>query len=161
MLLSRQSGNLSEQQLTGARAYRELVETISLLDNQNKGLRELANKKESYTVYLINGIRERCSWKPLDFFAWLDERNGRPRNGEQASRFVEALLDAFDLASFDQMLLFQCERERQEITTASGLRNIVLEVVQAANREGWVEQLRQGALAANPTNVKLNDVLAK
>ena len=143
----------SNEQLVGAQAYKTLTEALTNLTEQNEGLRALLNQKESYIVYLIDGIRERCSeWKPRDFLLWQKEHTLAP---EDASAITSALLDAFDLAAFDRMLLTRVGRRREQITTANGLTQIVTDVVQHAIRENWLEELKQGARLANPKNERL------
>lgn len=72
---------------------------------------------------------------------------------------INALISAFNLASFDRMLQLQCNREREEISTANGLRQIIFEVVGAAERENWMNELKQGALAANSSNQMLRELI--
>ena len=67
---------------------------------------------------------------------------------------ADALIGAFDAASFDRMLR-QFGKSREEITTANGLRNVVWDVLEAAERENWLGELKRSALAANPTNQRL------
>lgn len=70
----------------------------------------------------------------------------------------EALRDAFDLARFDQMLLFHRDVKRQNLSLGGDFQQIVFDVLLAAEREGWVPNLIEAAREANPTNARLMSV---
>ena len=141
---------IAEQRSASSLTYETLTKSILNLSQENDGLRARLVRQESYVVYLIDGIRERCAeWKPLDFGAW-SSADLRSDVG-----LVNALVVAFDLAGFDRMLRAECGRSRERITTASGLDEIVGDVVDSAEREGWLHLLKKGAVAANPTNEEL------
>lgn len=70
-----------------------------------------------------------------------------------------AVLNAFNLASFDRLLWFELDRKREHYSTSSGFIDIVFEVIQSAENEGWLENLIEKALQANPTNRKLRKAI--
>ncbi|GJF33300.1 hypothetical protein KNE206_60000 [Kitasatospora sp. NE20-6] len=76
--------------------------------------------------------------------------------GPQMREAVAALLDAFTLDAFDQMLRFHLDRRREEISLGSSLRTVAFEVLDTADREGWAPALVAGAREANPTNPRLS-----
>lgn len=67
----------------------------------------------------------------------------------------EALREAFDLAGFDQMLLFHRDLRRQNLSLGGDFQQIVFDVLLAADREGWFPGLIEAAREANPTNARL------
>ncbi|MEV6211510.1 effector-associated domain EAD1-containing protein [Kitasatospora sp. NPDC051914] len=75
--------------------------------------------------------------------------------GTQMKEAVAALLDAFTLNAFDQMLRFHLDRRREEISLGSNLRTVAFEVLDTADREGWAPALVAGAREANPTSPRL------
>ena len=60
-----------------ADAYKTLSETVANLSNELDELRRTQTLKDGYVVYLIDGIREHCDWKPLSFFKWQHTPNGK------------------------------------------------------------------------------------
>ncbi|WP_030275132.1 effector-associated domain EAD1-containing protein [Streptomyces sp. NRRL B-24484] len=78
--------------------------------------------------------------------------------GAQMREAVAALLDAFTLAGFDQMLRFHLDRRREEISLGGNLRTVAFEVLDTADRQGWAPALVAGAREANPTNPQLSAV---
>jgi len=76
-------------------------------------------------------------------------------NGPQTKQFSEALRDAFTESSLGRMLLFELDKELRDITTANNFTDVVVDLIRAANREGWVEQLIAAARSANPGNQAL------
>lgn len=60
-----------------ADAYKTLSETVANLSNELDELRRTQTLKDGYVVYLIDGIREHCDWKPLSFFKWQQAPNGK------------------------------------------------------------------------------------
>ena len=143
----------SQQQLAGSQAYKNLVDGLGSLNQQNESLRKRLSQKEAYIAYLVNGIRERCEWKPGSFWEWVSQNSSDDRLNN-LKPLADALIGAFDAASFDRMLR-QFGKSREEITTANGLRNVVWDVLEAAERENWLGELKRSALAANPTNQRL------
>lgn len=67
------------------------------------------------------------------------------------------LRGAFSLADFDRMLRTRCGRSREEITTVSGLRHIVVDVISEADRQGWLVALVDGAYEENRSNQLLSE----
>jgi hypothetical protein len=77
------------------------------------------------------------------------------------AELIAALLDAFDLASFDNMLDVRVQKRREEIVVAGSLTDIVTTVVIKAERDRWASALIRGALAAVPENPKLLQFVKK
>ena len=80
---------------------------------------------------------------------------GKRLKGSQVRQFREALLDAFDLTRFDEMLLFQRSIPRERIALGNDLESIVLRVIERAEMESWTGELLQAARASDPRNVAL------
>jgi hypothetical protein len=136
-------------------AHEGLTRSLLNLSQDNEGLRARIIQKDSYIGYLWQWIYEHCSeHRPLDFGAW------RSADLDSDIGLSAALVAAFDLAGFDQMLRVHCGRVRERITTANGLDAIVFDVVRSAEREGWLPLLKRGALAANPTNEQLQQIFS-
>jgi hypothetical protein len=76
-------------------------------------------------------------------------------NGPQIGMLRDALLDAFDVNSFDEMLLVELSKSRQVISHQGNLRADVVRVIRVAGMEGWVPKLIQAARTANPGNERL------
>ena len=70
----------------------------------------------------------------------------------------QALLNAFNADSFERMLRFKLGKNIDHFVSPNeGFRTIVFEIVKSANREGWLNDLIEGASAANPGNTQLDD----
>jgi len=76
-------------------------------------------------------------------------------SGAQIGKFQEALLDAFDLDRFDEMLLIFLTRRRQHIALGNKLNQIVLLVITTAEDDSWTAELLGAARLAAPTNEAL------
>lgn len=77
-------------------------------------------------------------------------------NARNIKVLANAMLEAFTIASFDRMLLFELDKEREHIATGS-LTNIVYETIVTARREGWLKELIAAARAENPNNNALRE----
>ncbi|KDN82068.1 effector-associated domain EAD1-containing protein [Kitasatospora cheerisanensis] len=76
-------------------------------------------------------------------------------SGRDLKKASEAFQDAFDLNSFDQMLRFHLSRKREGISLGASLAVVVFEVLDTADREGWIQELIAGARESNPGNPQL------
>lgn len=76
-------------------------------------------------------------------------------SGAQLGELRDALLDAFDLARFDEMLLIFLSRRREHITLGSDLGQIVLKVITRAEDESWTAELLNASRLASPSNEAL------
>lgn len=78
-----------------------------------------------------------------------------PLTGQQIGMLRDAILDAFDVTSFDEMLLVELDKRREVISNRGDLRADVVRVIQVANMRGWVLKLIRAARITNPDNEKL------
>ena len=72
-------------------------------------------------------------------------RLGGPGNfgrvsGTQFGQFRDALLDAFNLARFDEMLQVFLTRKREHIALGNDLRHLVVQVISTAEDAAWTAQ---------------------
>jgi hypothetical protein len=74
-------------------------------------------------------------------------------SGQQRKQLQNALIDAFPTTAFlEQMLAFELDKNLRAIAGEGSLQNIVFKLIQAANSEGWVEDLVRAACDSNPGN---------
>jgi hypothetical protein len=76
--------------------------------------------------------------------------------GRQKKELHEALLDAFTYATFERMLSYELDKMLENIAPRGSFEDVVFQVINAAQREGWLVDLIQGAHEANPGNQKLH-----
>ncbi|MBO3461222.1 AAA-like domain-containing protein [Aetokthonos hydrillicola Thurmond2011] len=80
-------------------------------------------------------------------------------SGQQRKQLQEALIDAFPTtASLEQMLAFGLDKNLRAIAGEGSLQDIVFKLIQAANAQGWVEDLVCAARESNPGNTTLQNV---
>lgn len=80
-------------------------------------------------------------------------------SGQQSKKLKEALIDAFpSAAALEQMLAYELEKSLRVITGEGSLQNIVFDLIQAANAQGWINELICAACITNPGNLKLQDI---
>lgn len=72
--------------------------------------------------------------------------------GPQISALSGALGTAYNLSRFDRLLLGRLNKVREDISLAGDYEGIRYEVIDLANREGWVTDLLTAARASNPGN---------
>jgi len=76
--------------------------------------------------------------------------------GSQYDRFSKALRAAFPtLASLTAMVRFKLDRNLAEISLGQSLNEVVFQLIQAGEAEGWTAELLAGAREANPGNPQL------
>jgi hypothetical protein len=74
-------------------------------------------------------------------------------NGSQYDRLGKALRAAFPtLPNLQMMVRFKLDRNLAEISLAGNMKEIVFELIQAAEAEGWTAELLAGARETNPGN---------
>lgn len=74
----------------------------------------------------------------------------------------DGILDAYDRASFERVLYFSLAKMLSHITPrAQTFSHIVFNVVETANREGWLYDLVYATHLSNPTNKKLASLVAQ
>ena len=81
---------------------------------------------------------------------------------EQYQQINSTLLGAFPTKeSLTRMLRFQLDKHLNSIVSDGNLQNMIFELVQTAEAEGWIEDLITGAREANPHNSNLLEVSEK
>lgn len=69
------------------------------------------------------------------------------------------MIDAFpNTASLEQMLSFELDKNLRAIAGEGNLQNIVFQLIQTANSQGWVEDLVRAACDSNPGNQRLRAI---
>jgi hypothetical protein len=78
-------------------------------------------------------------------------------SGPQCSDFSEALLKAYDYFSLQIMLKFRLDKELDQLAGAPSrpFDQVVFEVINKANKQGWVYRLLLAARESNPGNPTL------
>ncbi|MBE9209704.1 CHAT domain-containing protein [Nostoc sp. LEGE 06077] len=80
-------------------------------------------------------------------------------SGQQRKELQLALIDAFPtLASLEQMLAFELDKNLRVIAGEGSLQDIVFKLIQTANSQGWVEDLVRAACDSNPGNPPLRAI---
>jgi Effector-associated domain 1/CHAT domain len=80
-------------------------------------------------------------------------------NGPQKKKLQEALINAFpNTASLEQMLSFELDINLRAIAGEGSLQDIVFQLIQTAESQGWIEDLVCKALNSNPGNLKLKAI---
>jgi len=83
-------------------------------------------------------------------------------SGQQRQKIQEALINAFpNMASLEQMLSFQLNKNLRAIAPEGSLQEIVFVLIQAAESQGWVEDLIRAACTSNPGNRLLSAVVVE
>ena len=78
--------------------------------------------------------------------------------GQQLKALRNALVDAFNPASFEQMLRFELNKKVENIAGSGPLNIVAYRVIDAAEMEGWTLDLIRAARIANPGNANLHQV---
>jgi len=79
-----------------------------------------------------------------------------PITGAQKQQLDEALRDGFrNRLALKRMLSLQCDRNLEDYVGNGGLKQVVPELIDAADSEDWISGLIRGAAAENPGNVRL------
>jgi predicted NACHT family NTPase len=80
-------------------------------------------------------------------------------SGQEYKKIQIALIDAFpNTASLEQMLAFGLNRNLRAVTGEGSLQDIVFQLVQTANSQGWIEDLIDAAHKLNPRNLRLKAI---
>ncbi|MDF5733494.1 MAG: effector-associated domain EAD1-containing protein [Rhizonema sp. PD38] len=76
--------------------------------------------------------------------------------GYQHEKLSDALRDAFRTPPrFEQFVTYRFNKNLYDITIAQDLRELAFDLINEADREGWIRTLILGALQSNPGNPKL------
>ena len=78
--------------------------------------------------------------------------------GQQLKALRNALVGAFDSATFAQMLQFELDKKVENIAGSGPLNSVAFKVLDTAEMEGWTLDLVRAARVANPGNAKLHEV---
>ena len=77
---------------------------------------------------------------------------------KEAEMLRDALLSAFTIQSFEQMLFFKLGKNYQEmVPPMANKRDAVLSVIRTAEMEGWTDELVYAARDYNPGNPRLKE----
>jgi S1-C subfamily serine protease len=78
--------------------------------------------------------------------------------GQQLRALRNALVEAFNPTSFEQMLRFELDKKVENIAGSGPLNTVAFRVIDAAEMEGWTFDLVRAARIANPGNANLHQV---
>ena len=78
--------------------------------------------------------------------------------GQQLRALRNALVDAFNPASFEQMLRFELNKKVENIAGSGPLNSVAFKVIDAAEMEGWTLDLVRAARITNPGNASLHQI---
>ncbi len=79
---------------------------------------------------------------------------------EQFNELYGALHSAFDPATFRTMLRQKLNRRLGDVAKSGTFPDMVMDVIESAEKGGWVRELVEGALEANPGNPKMQAAAA-
>jgi hypothetical protein len=80
-------------------------------------------------------------------------------SGQQRKKLQLALIDAFPTStSLEQMLLYELDKSLRAIAGEGSLQDIVFRLIQAADSQGWAEELIRAACGSNPGNLQLKTI---
>lgn len=75
--------------------------------------------------------------------------------GPQLGGLRDALCEAFDQDSFDQLLRIHLDVDREQVVGAGNKESVVFSFLKVAHRKGWLPDLVRAARAENPGNPAL------
>jgi hypothetical protein len=78
--------------------------------------------------------------------------------GQQLRALRNALVDAFNSSTFEQMLRFELDKKLENIAGSGPLNTVTFRVIDAAEMEGWTLDLVRAARVTNPGNASLHQV---
>jgi S1-C subfamily serine protease len=78
--------------------------------------------------------------------------------GQQLRALRNALVDAFNSATFEQMLRFELNKKVENIAGSGPLNSVAFKVIDAAEMEGWTLELVRAARMTNPGNAGLHQI---
>ena len=79
-------------------------------------------------------------------------------NGEKLERLSDGLRDAFTVQRLREMLKFKLGKRLDDYSLGSDYKEIVFELITAAEAEGWTAELLVAARQSNPGNARLQAV---
>src|SRR5688572_8991877 len=78
--------------------------------------------------------------------------------GQQLRALRNALADAFNPSSFEQMLRFELNKKVENIAGNGPFNTVAYKVIDAAEMEGWTLDLVRAARITNPGNANLHQI---
>ena len=75
--------------------------------------------------------------------------------GGQMEALRDALCEAFDQDSLDQMLRLRLDKKRAHLVEPGNYHTVVFKLIDVAIRQGWLSDLVRAAIAYNPENAAL------
>jgi len=78
--------------------------------------------------------------------------------GQQLRALRNALVDAFNPSTFEQMLRFELDKKVEHIAGSGPLNTVAFKVIDVAEMEGWTLDLVRAARLTNPGNANLHQV---
>lgn len=81
-------------------------------------------------------------------------------SGHQTGALRDAICDAFDLNTLDQMVKLRLDKNRPDIVATGDLKTVVFDLIGVARREGWSGELIRAAYEYVPGNLALRAFLA-
>jgi hypothetical protein len=75
--------------------------------------------------------------------------------GESLEKFQDALCDAFDSDTLEQMVLIRLGKVLYGIVAKGPLETVAFKLIERARQEGWTEALIRGAYVTRPNNPKI------
>jgi hypothetical protein len=81
--------------------------------------------------------------------------------GQELEALRDALCDAFDYNGFREMLRLRLDKSLEHLSAPGRLSTVVFNVIETAEREGWLADLVRAARTANSGNPKLKQFVAE
>lgn len=81
--------------------------------------------------------------------------------GPQLAILRKSLLKSFKVGSFNRFLADRLDRDLESITTANGFEDKLFDVLDTANRELWLIQLVNAAIAMYPDDADLQNIVVQ
>lgn len=141
----------------------EIINTVPIFMQsfQRVDFRQLEPDPMEQLIWGITGVKPKPSPSLQVVESDVIEVKPKPSpsidlSGQQRKKIQFALINAFPtLTSLEQMLAFGLDKNLRAIAGEGSLQDIVFKLIQAANSEGWVEDLVRVARDQNPGNSQL------
>ncbi len=149
-----------------AYTYRDLERVDSLL----KQIESMDSKDTEFKLLIINAILDKSIGEGVvnsssssicqsTIIATQNISSNMNLSGQQKKKLQEALINAFpNMASLEQMLSYGLDKNLRVIAGEGSLQEIIFKLIQAANAQGWLQDLIRAACNENPENQQLKDI---